>query len=68
MSNLILLLGAGLIAIAFVIVQLGLIRVNRKLDVVHVLVNSKMTAALEKIEKLEALTTAQQKQLDHPSS
>jgi hypothetical protein len=67
MSNLILLLGAGLIAIAFVIVQLGLIRVNRKLDIVHVLVNSKMTAALEKIEKLEALTTAQQKQLDTSS-
>jgi uncharacterized protein YoxC len=63
-SDTVLLVGAGLIAVAFFIVQLGLIRVNKKLDVVHVLVNSKMTAALEQIEKLKADVAYQKGQLD----
>lgn len=63
MSDITLLIAAGLIAVAFIIVQLGIIRVNKKLDVVHVLVNSKMTAALEQIEHLKADVAYQKGQL-----
>jgi hypothetical protein len=68
MSDTILLVAAGLIAVAFVIVQLGIIRVNKKLDVVHVLVNSKMTAALEEIKQLKSDVAYQKGQLDERRS
>jgi hypothetical protein len=47
------LVGCGLFTTAFVIVQLSVRRVDKKLDQVHVLVNSKMTAALAEIETLK---------------
>jgi hypothetical protein len=55
---------AALFLIGIVLVQVGLSRVNDKLDVVHVLVNSKMTTALKEIETLRTEVARQKKQLE----
>jgi len=67
-NDITLLIAAGLIAVAFVIVQLGIIRVNKKLDVVHGLVNSKMTVALDEIRQLKQEVAYQKGQLDERRS
>jgi hypothetical protein len=43
----------GLVALTPVSVWFAFSKVNKKLDVVHVLVNSKMDAALKRIDTLE---------------
>ena len=50
METIAILIGCGLFVVSFGIVQLSVRRVDKKLDQVHVLVNSKMTAALAEIE------------------
>lgn len=57
------LIGCGLFVVSFGVVQLSVRRVDKKLDQVHVLVNSKMTAALEEIDKLKADVARQKIQL-----
>jgi len=61
------LIGCGLFVVSFGIVQLSVRRVDKKLDQVHVLVNSKMTAALAEIEHLKADVSRQRRQLDEQS-
>jgi hypothetical protein len=61
-ETILVLVGCACIALSFVILWYGLRRLDNKLDQVHVLVNSKMTAALEEIEQLK-LDVAHQKTL-----
>ena len=64
METIAILIGCGLFVVSFGIVQLSVRRVDKKLDQVHVLVNSKMTAALAEIEHLKSDVARQKHQLE----